>query len=65
MVTEGAKIDKEFEELVIRLGAVGLLMEQKGKEANFPFSGCQLFLSGLVLESTKFFQKVKGKFWNY
>ena len=61
MVTEGGKVDREMEDLVIKLGAVGVLMEQKGKEAKLPFSGCQLFLSGLVLESTKLFHKSEGE----
>jgi c-di-GMP-related signal transduction protein len=57
MVTESGKLDKDLEDLVVRLGAVGLLMEQKGREAQLPFSACQLFLSGLVLEGSKLLNK--------
>ena len=57
MVTESGKLDKDLEDLVVRLGAAGLLMEQKGREAQLPFSACQLFLSGLVLEGSKLFNK--------
>ena len=57
MMNNLASVDPEFQEIALRLGAVGLLVEKKGKERKLPFSGCQLFLGGLVLESSKIFKK--------
>jgi len=57
MLNNLASVDTEFKEIALRLGAVGLLIEQKGKEKKLPFSGCQLFLGGLVLAASKIFGK--------
>ena len=57
MMNNLASVDPEFQKVALRLGAVGLLVEKKGKEKKLPLSGCQLFLGGLVLESSKIFEK--------
>jgi len=55
MLNQLATMDKDFEKVALRLAAVGFLMEKKGK--GLPFSGCQLFLSGIILEGAKLFNK--------
>ena len=57
MLNRLAAVDPEFQKIALRLGAAGLLLEEKGKREGLPLSGCQLFLGGLVLESAKIFQK--------
>ena len=55
MLNQLATVDPDFEKVALRLAAVGILMEKKGK--GLPFSSCQLLLSGIVLESSKIFNK--------
>jgi len=57
MLHDLAAVDKDFEEIALRLAAVGMLLEERGREKGIPFSPCQLLLAGIVLEASKLFKK--------
>ncbi len=57
MLHDLAAVDKDFEEIALRLAAVGMLLEERGREKGLLFSPCQLLLAGIVLEASKLFKK--------
>ena len=57
MLGQMAVVDPSFEKVALRLAAVGLLMEKRGKGKGLPYSACQLFLSGVIFESARLFEK--------
>ena len=60
MMNQMASVDKEFEEIALRISAYGFLMEKLGSSLK-KYSQCQLFLAGIVLGAQKIFKKTVGQ----
>ncbi len=60
MINQMATVDPEFERLALRISAVGFLMERKGANLK-KYSKCQLFLTGIVFELQRLFNKPIGQ----
>jgi len=60
MISQMASVDKEFEEIALRISAYGFLMENLGSSLK-KYSQCQLFLAGIVLGAQKIFKKPIGQ----